>query len=722
MITEPSKTNAGSTQPWLLFFFIALGIAFRFWSLDLRPLHHDESIHVMFGRYFFDWPNDNYYKYNPEYHGPLLYNMLRFTYETFGDSEASARGLIAVFGSAFLFLPYLLRRYLEPGIVLALTAAISLSPTMIFWSRFVREDIFVLTGMLMMLWGILGARPSLKSMWVLLGAVFQYASKENSYVTIAMFWGFFLADWLWRRVIEKKAEPFPLLFLAPVPFVVGSFLHVGSMHLSRITMDIGALLSAVLILADCFRSNWAADAESSFVSRMYAHVVQYRNHFLASFLGAALLFAYLFSAGFRYPQGILDGLYYKGITYWVDKHSIERIKGPFLFHLYELAWYELFFIIAIIIHAFHFYQRQSKMICWTILTTLGLATCAALYQAVFASPVEAEPTFFLWKALKLKNAMDIFGAPVLFIHAILVPLGHHQKKEWNLSFLGYWYAATFFTYAYLGEKVPWLSSYPLVLGWIYLAAYINYARNARFELKTLSERLPIGKILGLLGWITISVSLIGIVEEALRFDVLYQGVPFSFVKVLEPFQMALVIGLALIAVGWFDKFYRIVDRPVMIAKFVLFAFTIFTFRVACITNFEFKYHELGYISQVHTTQEAKDIALKIRNEILVNTNPSRPSVLVDGDATWPMTWYFRDLPTYKFSASAEERKTFTYIFQNESEAVPDGYEKTILKLRGWWVPDFRQMSIRRFFTMALNQRVWGGYGYSNVAFLKKKGS
>jgi uncharacterized protein (TIGR03663 family) len=720
MTCESSKTCGCTKQPWLLFLFIVVGIALRFWALDLRPLHHDESIHVMFGRYFFDWPNDNYYKYNPEYHGPLLYNLLRFVYETFGDSEYSARGLIAVFGSLFLFLPYLLRKYLEPGIVLALTAAISLSPTMIYWSRFVREDIFVLSGMLMLLWGCLGARAELKTFWVLLGAVFQYTSKENSYVTIAMFWGFFLADWLWRKIIEKKSESFPLLFLAPFPFIAGSLLHLGSLHFPRYAMDAGAFLSMLLMLADCFRATWRSGEDASFVSRMYAHVYTYKRHFLTSLLFAVTLFCFLFSAGFRYPDGILDGLYYKGITYWVEKHSIERIKGPFLFHFYQLAWYELFFIVAIFIHAVHFYQRQQRAILIAILSTIGISLLCAIIQANVSGPFQTEPTFFLWKALKLKDSFDVFGAPILFVHAILIPLGHHQKKEWILSLFGYWYAATFFTYAYLGEKVPWLSSYPLIMGWIYLAAYTDYARNYRQELKTISEKAPVGKYLGLIGWILLVVTLISIIEEYFRFETIYVAIPFTISKLLEPFQISLIIGLGLVAIGWFDKHYRIVNEPVMVGRFVLLLFSIFTLRIALITNFEFKYHELGYISQVHTTQEAKNVAVKIRDQILVNTAPKVPSIFVDGDATWPMTWYFRDLPTYKFSATPEEKKNFTYIFQDEKADVPEGYEKSELKLRGWWVPDFRQMTIRRFFTMALNQRTWGGNGYSNISYLRKK--
>ena len=722
---DTAKRSISLQGSWLLVGFIIVGLLLRWTGLDLRPLHHDESIHVMFGRYFFDWPNDNYYKYNPEYHGPLLYNCLRFVYETFGDTENSARGLIAFLGSIFLIIPYLLRRYIDEAIVIALTAFVAISPTLVFWSRFVREDIFVLSGMMLMLWGILGARPTLKIFWVFLGIVFQYASKENSYVTLAMFWGFFLADWLWRKVFDARNEPFPLLFIAPIPFVLGLMGHVGlaklgliSEPMPRFVVDAGAFFSALLIVLDCLRDRWKTiPDDGSFVAKMFKHIAFHRPQFFSSLVLAAFLFSFLFSAGFRYPEGILDGLYYKGITYWIEKHAVERIKGPFLFHVYQLTWYELFFMIGAVGQAIHFYRRQSKSIKIAAVISLVVAIICGVANRIPEGHPFVEPTFFLWKALKLKNWFDVFGAIILVAHGILLPLGHWQKKQWNLAAFGFFFSATLFTYSYLGEKVPWLSVYPMVGGIIYFAAYAQALLDSG-ELKWFSAPITLHRILSFTGWVLLGVSLVCIAEESARFATVYPG-PFDFGKVLNPFQISLGLGLILLSLGWADRRF-----PMGVGftgfSLLLTVFTIFTLRVAYISNFEFKYHELGYMSQVHTTMEAKELALKIRQEILSSPFDSKPSVLVEGDATWPMTWYFRDLSTYKFSATPEEKQKFTYIIQDEATPVPDGFEKATLKLRGWWVPEFRDMTIRRFLSVALNQRVWGGFGYSNVTVLKKR--
>jgi hypothetical protein len=39
---------------------IVVGLILRWTLLDMRPYHHDESLHGMYGRYFYDFPNANF--------------------------------------------------------------------------------------------------------------------------------------------------------------------------------------------------------------------------------------------------------------------------------------------------------------------------------------------------------------------------------------------------------------------------------------------------------------------------------------------------------------------------------------------------------------------------------------------------------------------------------------------------------------------------------------
>jgi uncharacterized protein (TIGR03663 family) len=726
-----SNTHIGSFDKRDSFFWFALLIAFigvilRFTLLDLRPLHHDESIHVMFGRYFFDWPNQNFYKYNPEYHGPLLYNALRFVYDTFGDYEWSARGLMATLGVFLLTLPFLLRKYLHDAVFITLVCFLSLSPTLIYWARFVREDMFVLAGMGMMLYGVLGAKPSTKSLWVLLGIVFQYASKENSYVTMAMFWGYFVSEWIAKKVIDKKSEPFPLSLLAPLPFAFVILMKFGIQNegtalvvKNRYFMDFAAAIGGLLLAVDCFRNSWKkySDETSSLVVKLFSHIANYRVQFLSSFVVAAFLFIYLFSAGFRYPEGIVDGLYYKGITYWIEKHNIERIKGPFLFHFYQLSWYEFTFMLLAIIQAIYFYKKSFSFIKWSSIVIFLVAIAAFVIGKPAVDQPWVEPSFYLWKKFKAKDFFDVAGVIILLFHPMLVTLQHWLRKEWNLAFWGYFFAATFFTYCYLGEKVPWLSTYPLVGGLIYLSVYFNQEiKNG--NLLALFQSVRFGKIIGLIGWTLLIVALVFIVEDIARFKTIYSDSSFSLKTILDTHQILLILGLLFLFTDYIDSKFELLCKVNFFTTVLVLA-SLFMLRASYLTNFEFKYRELGYISQVHTTQATLQLANKIRNEILTAPEGLKPSVLVVGDGVWPLTWYFRDLPTYKFSATDSEKQGFDYIFQDEKEAVPAGFNSSKLPLRGWWVPDFSQMTFRRFLVNSLTLRPWGGNGFSNITFAQK---
>jgi hypothetical protein len=46
---------------WAIFIgSLIVGLMLRWTMLDMRPYHHDESLHGMYGRYFYDFPTSNF--------------------------------------------------------------------------------------------------------------------------------------------------------------------------------------------------------------------------------------------------------------------------------------------------------------------------------------------------------------------------------------------------------------------------------------------------------------------------------------------------------------------------------------------------------------------------------------------------------------------------------------------------------------------------------------
>ncbi len=650
-----------TTKEWMLFFAsIFTGLLLRWIMLDMRPYHHDESLHGMYGRYFYDFPNANYYKYDPMLHGPMLYNCMRFIYAMFGDSLWAARTPVCLMGSLFMLVPFLYRRFLTPATTLILTATIALSPTMVYWSRFLREDYWVLSGMLISLFGFTIAPRTWKAFLVLFGLTIQWCTKENVFVTVAVFAGFIAFEAFFQYFINKQRECY------------------------------------LRCIARFVKNNLVLTCLSA--------------------LACLVVYAWFYGAGFRYPKGIIDGLGGRAIQYWSAHHNMERIKGPFNFHVYVTAWYELPVFLAFLTHIVLLYRRALPQIRY----------CAGLLLMLMALAVYVTPTVgieenSLWKIFKLKNRLDIIGLFILLFHAPLATIQHMLRGEKLLAATGYFATATFFVYSYLGEKVPWLSVYPLVYLLPYLALFFqDYFRRYPINYKNFS-------VPNALLWVGSTSTLLGlffIIEQSDDPREYLSKENLSFVI----FGMLLIIGALVVKV---EASGRNAPQTILgtmnIGRWAAVIACIFMFRAAIQTNYLYPGKETEYLSQVHTTYELAEFAKDIVDQAQFERNGFKPRVYATGESTWPLTWYFRSIPNeYRFSVkNTEEMKEFAYIFlswkeKHDPSEIPDGYIQRRINLRGWWVPDFNQISLKKFLRYSVNHYPWNTSGFSYATMLTAK--
>ena len=141
-ITHPVLRELMLALTWELAIYVALfAIAFglRFWDLGARALHHDESIHAQWS-----WGLiQGNYRHDPVFHGPLYYHAQGLVFLVFGASDYTARVSPAIFGMALVALPLLMRRWLGPVGTIAAVAFLTFSPTVLYYSRFIREDVYM---------------------------------------------------------------------------------------------------------------------------------------------------------------------------------------------------------------------------------------------------------------------------------------------------------------------------------------------------------------------------------------------------------------------------------------------------------------------------------------------------------------------------------------------------------------------------------------------------
>jgi hypothetical protein len=506
--------------------------------------------------------------------------------------------------------------------------------------------VFVITGVCFCLYGVAAAPPKGRALFFFIGAAIQMCSKENSFVHIAMMLGFYIYELLLVRVRNRTHEPF--------------------------------------LVSTC---RW---------------IRQYPFQLALGTAVGIFIYVLFYTDGFQYWEGPLDGLWRKSIAYWMEHHKKERIVGPFLFHVYCLSWYDSLFVIVALYQAGHLYWRSSIVMRLIALATavVGIALPLLFFKTI---PFEDVKTSLFITTFKLKDALDVSGFVMMVPHAILVTTFHLLRGERRLAIWGYLFATSLFTYSYLGEKVPWLSQYPLWTGIVYFVLYFDACCDLRsYFTRLFSLDMP-------LVWL-------GSLLMALAIIFYIQGDQFAA-------KWTAISGLTLTSLGGAELYLKIFG-PVYLGRWVAVACVVYMIRIALIINFVQAGSDKEYISQVHTTVELRDAVAQVRNQIETEPNGYRPRVYLSGDATWPVAWYFRDLPENKFGAPENERRDFKFQLID----VPEGeksstsvYHRRRLNLRGWWVPDFTKMTLKNFLWYGITHQPWSPTGFAPTMLLTRIG-
>jgi uncharacterized protein (TIGR03663 family) len=166
---------------------IVIGAWFRFYHLEIKPLHHDEGVNSHF---LLNLANLGNYRYDPtNYHGPTLYYFALISLKLFGDSEFALRFTPAIFGLLTIILLWPLRTHLgQVGLVVA-ALCLALSPGLVYFSRdFIHEMSFgcYSLGVVVGAWRYAETR---QFRWLLLfagSAGLLFATKETAIITVVV--------------------------------------------------------------------------------------------------------------------------------------------------------------------------------------------------------------------------------------------------------------------------------------------------------------------------------------------------------------------------------------------------------------------------------------------------------------------------------------------------------------------------------------------------------
>jgi len=197
-------------------FFLILILAFvlRFAFLDLKLFHHDEAIHAWFS---YDLLTKGAWSYDPSYHGPFLYFVTAGMFAIFGASDLVGRILPSFFGFLLIPLIWCIYRlgYLDKTQTLIATLLIAISPDMVYFSRFLRHDIFMLGFSLLLVVAILAYFERKQTRYAILAAIATAGAlccKEEMPVILIIIGGFFIIALWQKRFILPPQWKTDLLF------------------------------------------------------------------------------------------------------------------------------------------------------------------------------------------------------------------------------------------------------------------------------------------------------------------------------------------------------------------------------------------------------------------------------------------------------------------------------------------------------------------------------
>ena len=173
---------------WEILLFAAivlLAIASRFYKLEPRVMSHDENSHVYYSWKLFKGQG---FAHDPLMHGPFQFHIVALSYFLFGDNDFTARIPAVLFSIATVWFIWAYRRYLGRTGALIAALLMLISPYILFYGRYVRNEAFVALYGVVMLWSILRYFETGRARYLYYlttVVVLHLVTKETSFIYIA---------------------------------------------------------------------------------------------------------------------------------------------------------------------------------------------------------------------------------------------------------------------------------------------------------------------------------------------------------------------------------------------------------------------------------------------------------------------------------------------------------------------------------------------------------
>ncbi len=340
----------------LVLVILLIAIITRLYALDYRPIDHDESIHAYLS---FRLLHNYEYRYDPAFHGPFIYFSTAGIFGIFGDSKFTARLVPVIFSMIGILFSLRMKKFYSYAPIF--TLILIFSPSILYYSRYLRNDIIVLSSFIAIMYSYFSYRLEKKPVYIYLAVIFSaimITSKENGYLYLGTIISFIILRKLYQRDFSVDFQA--LKHFIPA-LLIGSLIF-ASLYTAGFS-DIDGLKRATI---DSFK-HWFAMHEQ-------------KDHWKPIYYYAKLILEYEFL-----PLGMmLAGL----------PEFIDRVRKRSISEMEFFAFYWLFTALLI-------YHILSHKVPWLL---VHLTAPMAFFGSIYARYLNRKESVAVFAALMVLTA------------------------------------------------------------------------------------------------------------------------------------------------------------------------------------------------------------------------------------------------------------------------------------------------------------------------------
>jgi len=676
----------------ILIILIIVAIFSRFYNLGERVMSHDETTHVYFSWLLFE---GNGYKHDPLSHGPLQFHLIALSYFLFGDNDTTARLPAAVFGVLAVGFIWLFHRWFGKTGALVTAALIIISPFMLYYSRYARNEALTVPLMLLTVWGIFRYLETRQmrnfSILAFVGAL-HFATKETAFIFTAQILVFLALYFAWNVLSKIWNNQF-----VGIVFLIGFLIAISGAGLglySYFHLQLYEVPSTEAVVAEQPLQVEAAltDEGQGFIEE-YGIILAV----IAAVIGVTLILGSLIAAFGKALRTDFPDLDLLVLFITMVLPQLGAIPAtiynwdPLNYHDSELMTRTGVVVIVLVVVSFViglFWNWRKWLIAAgmfavpyfllysTFLTNAeGIATgmVGSLGYWLVQQGVErgSQPLYYYALIqLPIYEFLPMLIAPGViliglskWIKSKLIQSDAEQEPDGLarypalLLFLAYWGFSSLVLYSFAGEKMPWITVH-IALPFILLAGWGIGVLFKRIEWGWLLENRGL-LLAGLLLLFVLSVlralaAYLGKIPPFQGNEIEQLNATMNFVAAFV-FAAGTALAIPYVSRGWSNA--NVAKLAVVIVIALLAIVTVRTSTRAAYVNYDAPTEFLVY---AHMARGPKTMLEQIDDLAERMGNDPDFKIAYDNDSTYPFWWYLRNYDQAIYFGSSPSRDLVNY--------------------------------------------------------------